>query len=108
MMNEAGSANTELSTQLEHIRSHRLGISMNQRIKAEDEIDRLVLDHIERAPIVHVVPQVVQMTEARATRGDAGRHEVNQGQTSGLGLEELRPTATTRCDLENVTSRNKP
>jgi len=66
---------------------------MDQRIKAEDKINRLIFDHVERASIVHMVGQILETPEAGPTGVNAAWGDVDQRQAGGIRLQELGPAA---------------
>jgi len=80
---------------------------MDQRIKAEDKINRLIFDHVERASIVHMVGQILETPEAGPTGVNAAWGNVDQRQTGGIRLQELGPAAISGNNLQNIFRRNK-
>ena len=80
---------------------------MDQRIKAEDKINRLIFDHVERASIVHMVGQILETPEAGPTGVNAAWGDVDQRQAGGIRLQELGPAAISGSNLQNIFRRNK-
>ena len=64
VVDEAHAVGCELARELIEIAAQHVRLSVHERVEAEDEVDRAVLDHVERAPIVHLVLDVVASGEA--------------------------------------------
>src|SRR5215475_5655781 len=73
---------------------------MNQRIKAEDEIHRIVRNHRQRLSIVDMVGAMVDRKPLLASF-DAALRQIDYGQLLTQIVQVLRAPADTRCDLQD-------
>jgi hypothetical protein len=93
-MNKGASSASQFVMQLPDIRLDCLRVSMNQGVRAENEIERPVLNHVQGAPVVLEVGDVRSISESPFTVLDASWRQVHDNQM-------IAPTATLGSALKS-------
>jgi len=100
-MEEADSARLQLAGELAHVGVEDVGFGVHEGIEAEGEVDRAVLDHLQRAAVVDVVLDVGRIREPCLAAIDALFGHVDDDQSLAEILQVLGPAPVPGSDLEN-------
>src|SRR3954470_18334714 len=107
VMDEPASIGCQLARELSEICVDDIRLGVNERVEAEYEINRAVLDHLQRSPVVDVVGDVVGLGEALPAVVDALRGQVDDEQPLAEVLQILGPPAVSRGDLQDGPGRDE-
>src|ERR1019366_7270126 len=99
-MNECSSVAFKNSGKLCDVRLDDVNFSMNQGVKTEDEVNRVVGDHIEGFAIVEDEFKVLVECEALAAFLDAVGVQIYADQVIALIFQELGPSPIARRNFQ--------
>src|SRR4051794_21276216 len=106
-MDEAESVRFQLAGELAEVCLDDVRLGVNERVKAEYEIKRVILDHLEGAAVIDVVLDVAGIGEALPAVVDALGRQVDDEQSVAEVLQILGPPAISGGDLQDGAGRNE-
>jgi len=104
-MEETSSADFQFRSQLAQVRLDETVSVVDERVKAKNEVNRVVRYHRQRVPVVVINLDARVVTEAAAARFETVGGFLHQPQIVAMVLKVVRPPAETGGDFENCASR---
>src|SRR5580700_8834679 len=101
VMNDGNAVRSKRTTQFFYVGSQNILSNMHQRVKAKNEVDALVIDHLKRLSIVLVEPRLVDGGEPRVTGFNAPRRQVDADQLFAELEQVFCPTSHARSDFKD-------
>src|SRR5438876_352375 len=93
VMNETFAADFQFPSQFAQVHFDELPVCLHEVIKTENEIDRTVRNHRQRAAIIQITAHVGLSREAFTTRFDALIRFIDNPQLLAVILEIMRPSS---------------
>src|SRR5437763_12388384 len=107
MMNEAFAAGFQFRSQFVQVCLYDIAVRMNQRIEAENKIDRTVRNHRQRAAVVYAAVHVRRSREALTTCFNAFSRLINGPKFFAVILQIMRPPSEPGCNFQNRGRRQE-
>ena len=105
MMKESRAAGRQDPCNLGEVRLDVVGVDVDERIKAEDKVHRVILGERQRAAVIDVVLDVGDVAETVAACGNALFRDVNDDETLAETREKRGPASEAGRNFENGMNR---